>query len=99
MTQTDKELAPIVAASAEGMVIECMHFSSSTWNIKEHVGWNPSAYTYRIIPPKPKMVKYYGYIDQNGFVRLLKPSQAVSSDYNSVAKIIRAPHLDCELPE
>ena len=90
MTQTDKELAPIVAASAEGMVIECMHFSSSTWNIKEHVGWNPSAYTYRIIPPKPKMVKWYGYGD-NGYVRLsTQPDKTCWK---------RVPNFDCELPE
>ena len=92
MTQTDKELAPIVAASAEGMVIECMHFSSSTWNIKEHVGWNPSAYTYRIIPPKPKMVKWYGFLTNARHVVMFK-------DLDCPTNWKRLPHLDCELPE
>ena len=92
MSQTDKELAPIVAASAEGMVIECMHFSSSTWNIKEHVGWNPSAYTYRIIPPKPKMVKWYGWMDAGCAVRLMT-TEFLTPPWK------RLPHLDCELPE
>ena len=100
MNQTDKELAPIVAASAEGKLIECMHFDSSTWNLKEHVGWNLSAYTYRIVPPKPKMVKYFGYIDPDGFIRLLMSAQVIScKPSNMSAPFIRAPRFDCEFPE
>lgn len=97
MNQTDKELAPIVAASAEGKLIECMHFDSSTWNLKEHVGWNLSAYTYRIVPPKPKMVKYYGWrVKASGQVLLLCGGE---TDTPPASRMERLPHLDCELPE
>lgn len=56
--QTDKELAPIVAASAEGEVIECKGgYSYSKWAIKSHKDWRVLDFTYRIAPvqPKPKV--------------------------------------------
>ena len=57
-------------------------------------------FEYRVIPPKPKMVKYFGYIDPDGFIRLLRSAQGIScKPSNMSAPFIRAPSFDCELPE
>ena len=49
-------------------------------------------YTYRIIPPKPKMVKWYGWMDAGCAVRLMT-TEFLTPPWK------RLPHLDCELPE
>ena len=98
---TDQEIVAIVQAKINGADIEVKHIvdDDTEWFKPTDGAWNFINYVYRIVPPKPKMVKYYGYIDPDGFIRLVQAFHAISMNPALASKIIRAPHLDCELPE
>lgn len=60
-------------------------------------GFDFANWVYRIIPPKPKMVKYYGWrVKASGQVLLLCGGE---TDTPPASRMERLPHLDCELPE
>lgn len=96
---TPKEMIEVIAAFERGEKIEYHWHRQGGWAVTNTPEWDFSSRDYRVLPPKPKMVKYFGYIDQNGFIRLVQEFHAISMNPALASKIIRAPNFDCELPE
>ena len=95
----DEMIKVIEAHKKDWESVECSDEGESWWVAKElHLVL--VAKHHRIIPPKPKMVKYYGWIDEDGYSRLVRHGQVVPcSTPISAANWTRAPWLDGEVEE
>lgn len=91
---TDQEIASIVQAKINGADIEVKHIvdDDTEWFKPTDGAWNFINYVYRIVPPKPKLVKWYGFLTDARHVVMFK-------DLDCPTNWKRLPHLDCELPE
>ena len=94
---TPKEMIEVIAAFERGGKIEYRWNGQRGWAVTNTPGWNFSSRDYRIAPPKPKMVKHYGWrVKASGQVLLLCGGE---TDTPPASRMERLPHLDCELPE
>ena len=95
---TPKEMIEVILAFERGERIEKRQYGITQWESAPGPLWNFGKFEYRVAKPAPKKVKLYAYLDDDGYVRMVKHARAISVVVTN-RPLIYLPHLDCEVEE